>query len=604
METPDDTSGRSQTNPTCSISELRRTNDQLRQELATLTEVEQQVVHLNREVEDSQREIIFRLAEIVEVRSRETGYHVMCVAELSHLLALKLGLSKPEAELVRAAAPMHDVGKVGIPDAILFNPGRLSAEEFEVMKTHTTIGYEMLKDSSRPILKNAALIALQHHEKFNGTGYPLGLKGRQIHLFARIVAIADVFDALSSDRVYRKAWDMERILVYFKRQRGQSFDPDLLDLFLDHLDDFLAVRHSFLTTKPQRVPGEQATRLRPPAEDSRPAPISSAAPPTGAPRPSGSKDAREAHSVVRVLIADDDPTSRSSLEATFDEWGYDVTVCQDPGEVKAVMQEEDYPKLVIVSHSVDGRDGLDVCHMIRRRDGDYVYIILLAEEGHWGQTAVGMSAGADACLHKPIQEQELRARLSAAERILSLQELLLATQRSLQEQASHDALTELWNRRAIMRILRGELDRAKREDISVAVIMADLDKFKSINDTYGHQAGDIVLREASERMRSITRPYDMVGRYGGEEFIIIVPRCDSTFAAYIADRIRAAIASKPISIDGHQVPLTVSLGVAAFRGVEDTGADDLIHAADAALYRAKDEGRNRVCVAEGDLAGV
>ena len=240
--------------------------------------------------------------------------------------------------------------------------------------------------------------------------------------------------------------------------------------------------------------------------------------------------------------------------------------------------------------------------MVRRREGDYVYIILLTEADDPDQTAEGISAGADACVHKPVGADELRARLSAAERILTLQDQLLSTQRSLRAQASHDALTGLWNRRAILNIFRNELDRAKREDISIAVIMADLDKFKSVNDTYGHQAGDIVLREASKRMRQITRPYDMVGRYGGEEFIIIVPRCDSTFAAYIADRIRLAVSAEPICLHGHQRELTVSLGVAAIRGIEDTDADALVKAADAALYRAKYEGRNRVCVAEMKIA--
>jgi len=602
--------------------DLLRANEQLRRELALLKEVEQQVICLNREVEDTQREVIFRLAEIVEARSRETGGHVMRVAELSQLLALKCGLARRETELLRAAAPMHDVGKVGIPDAILFNPGRLSSEEFEVMKTHTTIGYKMLKGSSRPILTHAAVIALQHHEKFNGTGYPLGLKGQQIHIFGRIVAIADVFDALSSDRIYRKAWEIKRILAYFERQRGECFDPDLLDLFLGHFDDFVSVLHAFPTTRPdlngdagviERATDEfrdlaQLTGCRDSAAEGSDA--SAGAPDSrsvlgararGA-QLAGGGDARDSQSVTRILVADDDPASREALEATLDTWGYDVVVCEKADQVDLVLRQEGPPKLAIVSRSLDGNAGLDVCRMIRRREGDYVYIILLADADRADQTAEGMSAGADACVHKPIGEEELRARLSAAERILTLQDQLLSTQRSLREQASHDALTGLWNRRAILNIFRNELDRAKREDISIAVIMADLDKFKSINDTYGHQAGDIVLREASQRMRTVTRPYDMVGRYGGEEFIVIVPRCDSTFAAYIADRIRTAVSAEPVCLHGHERQLTVSLGVAAIRGIEDTDADALVKAADAALYRAKHEGRDRVCVAEMKIA--
>lgn len=599
----------------CSIDELCSDNERMRQEIATLREIEQQVIGLNCEVEDTQREIIFRLAEIVEVRSRETGGHVMRVAELSQLLALKCGLAEGEAELLRASAPMHDVGKVGIPDAILFNPGRLSSEEFEVMKTHTTIGYEMLTGSSRPILKSAAVIALQHHEKFNGTGYPFGLRGGQIHVFGRIVAVADVFDALSSDRVYRKAWDMDRIIAYFKRQRGESFDPDLLDVFFEHLDDFEAVRHSLPATSPRAqrggAPDAASDRRRilaqladmqegtvdvPPPEPTGPQGLGAGH--------SGPCDARESQPITRILLADDDPVSRNVLETTLDRWGYDVVVCENVDEIDLAMRDKVPPKLAIVSHSLRDRSGLDVCRMIRRRDGIYVYIILLAEADRSGQTTEGMTAGADACIHKPLGENELSARLTAAERIINLQDQLLRTQSTLREQASHDALTGLWNRRAILKILRGELDRAKREDISVAVIMADLDRFKVVNDTYGHQAGDIALREASRRMRNVTRPYDMVGRYGGEEFIIIVPRCDSTFASYVAERIRQAVGAKPMNIDGHDHPLTLSLGVAAVRGVEDTGADALVLAADAALYRAKHEGRNQVCIAEVALSNA
>ena len=340
--------------PTCGTRDLVRANAQLRRDLAMLKEVEQQVIHLNHEVEDTQREIIFRLAEIVEARSRETGGHVMRVAELSHLLALKSGLARGEAELLRAAAPMHDVGKVGIPDAILFNPGRLSSEEFEVMKTHTTIGYKMLKGSARPILTHAAVIALQHHEKFNGTGYPLGLTGRQIHVFGRIVAIADVFDALSSDRIYRKAWEMKRILAYLERQRGECFDPDLLDLFFGHIDDFVDVLHTFPTgggevTEDVKV-AEPASRGCSPlvqlarvgnspdgtsggsSETSSGTSVSTCPAAGLAPgaRQAVGGDARDTQSITRILIADDDPVSRTILEATLDTWGYDVSSAPRP----------------------------------------------------------------------------------------------------------------------------------------------------------------------------------------------------------------------------------------------------------------------------------
>lgn len=200
---------------------------------------------LNGEIEMSQKEIIFTLGEIAEARSKETGHHVKRVAEYTKLLAIKYGLPIELAEKLRMASPMHDIGKLAIPDSILNKPGRLTQEEFEIMKTHAALGYEMLKNSKRDIIKIGAIIALQHHEKYNGTGYPAGLKGEDIHIYGRISAITDVFDALGSKRVYKEAWDLDEIIALFKEERGKHFDPALVDLFLNNLDEFLKIREMF-----------------------------------------------------------------------------------------------------------------------------------------------------------------------------------------------------------------------------------------------------------------------------------------------------------------------------------------------------------------------
>jgi PAS domain S-box-containing protein len=204
-----------------------------------------ELIMLHKELEQTQREIIYKMGEIGESRSQETGNHVKRVAEYSKLLALLAGLGEKSAALLFAASPMHDIGKVAIPDAILKKPGRLTPEEFEIMKTHAEIGYNILKSSKRPILRAAAIVSYQHHEKWDGSGYPNGLAGEKIHIFGRITAIADVFDALGSDRVYKKAWELERILELFKEQRGKHFDPELIDLFLNNLDKFLKIRDKF-----------------------------------------------------------------------------------------------------------------------------------------------------------------------------------------------------------------------------------------------------------------------------------------------------------------------------------------------------------------------
>lgn len=198
-------------------------------------------IYLNQEVEDTQKEILFTLGEVAEARSQETGNHVKRVAEMAKLLALQYGLSPEEAESLRLAAPIHDVGKLAIPDAILNKPGKLTAEEFTIMKTHSPIGYEMLKNSKRSILKLGALIALQHHERYDGAGYPQGLAGEEIHIYGRIVALADVFDALNSTRVYKRTWPLDDILAYIREQRGAHFDPKLVDIFMDNLDEILLI---------------------------------------------------------------------------------------------------------------------------------------------------------------------------------------------------------------------------------------------------------------------------------------------------------------------------------------------------------------------------
>ncbi|XOB61246.1 ABC transporter substrate binding protein [Campylobacterota bacterium DY0563] len=218
------------------------------QDITAKKQIEQaknEIEKLNIEIKDTQKEVVFRMGAIAEARSKETGQHVKRVAEYSKLLALHYGLVEEEAEILKQASPMHDIGKVAIPDNILKKPGKLTEEEFEVMKTHTTIGYEMLRGSDRPILKTAAIVAFEHQEKYDGSGYPRGLKGENIHIYGRISALADVFDALGSDRCYKKAWEDEKIFTLFKEQKGKHFDPKLIDIFFEHLDEFLVIREKF-----------------------------------------------------------------------------------------------------------------------------------------------------------------------------------------------------------------------------------------------------------------------------------------------------------------------------------------------------------------------
>ncbi len=204
-----------------------------------------EITALNHEIEDTQREVVFTMGAIGESRSKETGNHVKRVAEYSKLLALYYGLSEEESEMLKQASPMHDIGKVAIPDAVLNKPGRFDEEERRIMDTHAALGYDMLKHSNRALLEAAAIVAYEHHEKWNGTGYPRGLCGEEIHIYGRITALADVFDALGSDRVYKKAWEDEKIFTLFQEEKARHFDPKLIDIFFDHLDEFLAIRETF-----------------------------------------------------------------------------------------------------------------------------------------------------------------------------------------------------------------------------------------------------------------------------------------------------------------------------------------------------------------------
>lgn len=203
-------------------------------------------VSLNEEIEDTQKEIIYTLGTIAEFRSKETSDHVQRVAEYAELIASKLGLPEKEIELLKLATPLHDIGKLAIPDSILHKPGKLTDGEFDVMKQHTTHGFEMLRHSKRDLLKYAAIIALSHQEKWDGSGYPNGEAGEDIHLYGRIVAVADVFDALGSKRCYKDGWELEEILDYMKLQRGMHFDPALIDILTDNLEEFIAIRNRYL----------------------------------------------------------------------------------------------------------------------------------------------------------------------------------------------------------------------------------------------------------------------------------------------------------------------------------------------------------------------
>jgi len=300
---------------------------------------------------------------------------------------------------------------------------------------------------------------------------------------------------------------------------------------------------------------------------------------------------------MRILIADDSIVSRHLLDATLRRWGYDVVVACDGNEAWHILDAEDAPKLAILDWMMPGLTGPEVCRRVRAntRDKDiYTYILLLSSKSQREDLIEGMESGADDYLTKPFDQHELQVRLRPGVRILELQHELISAREELRDQATKDFLTRIWNRSSILDILNRELQRGVRENRPVGLLLADLDHFKSVNDTYGHFAGDAVLREFVRRMSGSIRPYDAIGRYGGEEFLIVLPGCDAGVTEKQAERMREALANDPMWFNEESKVITCSFGATAWVPGMAATEETLIRVADDALYAAKRQGRNRV----------
>ena len=283
------------------------------------------------------------------------------------------------------------------------------------------------------------------------------------------------------------------------------------------------------------------------------------------------------------------------LDATLRKWGHDVVSAASGDEAWNILQQPNAPEIAIMDWMMPGMSGVEVCRRVRDRSSQpYIYIILLTSKNLREDVIAGMDAGADDYLFKPLDEQELRVRLRAGVRVIDLQSELVATREALRIQATRDSLTHLWNRSSILEIFHRELVRSARESSSLGVVMLDLDHFKSINDTHGHFAGDEVLKEAARRLEGVVREYDSVGRYGGEEFLILLPGCDYRTTSVQAERMRTYLASSVVLVNDTPLTVTGSFGATCAHSRVPASAEDLIRCADDALYRAKRLGRNRV----------
>ncbi|MFZ5929332.1 MAG: GGDEF domain-containing protein [Acidobacteriota bacterium] len=298
---------------------------------------------------------------------------------------------------------------------------------------------------------------------------------------------------------------------------------------------------------------------------------------------------------MKVLVADDSLVMRRLLEASISSWGYQPVSAADGDQAWEILASPDPPSIAILDWMMPGLSGLAICRRLRERQASpYIYVILLTSRGLREDIVEGLNAGADDYVVKPFDKHELEVRLRAGRRIIELQAELISAQASLREQAMRDPLTGIWNRASILDTLERELDRARRGSSPLGLLLLDLDHFKQLNDTRGHQFGDHALRAFTQRIQSAVRSYDAFGRYGGEEFLILAPGCGEQDLVRQADRLRAAVAGSPFDIEGAAVPLTVSIGASSVEPGVRVSSIDLIRAADDALYEAKRTGRNRV----------
>jgi two-component system, cell cycle response regulator len=292
---------------------------------------------------------------------------------------------------------------------------------------------------------------------------------------------------------------------------------------------------------------------------------------------------------MKIMLVEDSAFERRQIADYLKTWNLEFTIAKDGGEAWRVLQGPDPPSLVLLDWMLPEIDGIELCRRIRTLGGSggYIYTVMLTAKDRSSHLLTAMAAGADDYLAKPVDASELRARILVGKRILELQQ-------SLRFAATHDFLTKLFNREEILACLKSEIARGEREGNPATIILADLDHFKAVNDSLGHAAGDSVLKEVAERLRSDLRPYDLVGRYDGEEFLLILPNCDLMSGTRRADEIRCLVSKSPVTTTFAKIAITVSMGVTSTDCGQPISIESVLQQADGALYQAKKRGRNRV----------
>jgi putative two-component system response regulator len=534
---------------------------------------------------------MFALAKLSESRDPETGAHIERVQSYARVLAQYLSSTEKyhdiiDGEMVRLifqTSPLHDIGKVGVPDNVLLKPGKLDEREMKIMQTHAALGAQTLEASLARFpgvrfLEMARDIAQSHHEKWDGGGYPQGLKGEAIPLSARIVALADVYDALTSRRVYKDAMSHAQAHAIIVAERGKHFDPDVVEAFLATEQQFLAIK--------ERLKDEERT-----------------APAAGA---------EVVERGPEVLVVDDDPGTCQVLRAFLASQGVDCLISANGQEALELFHEH-RPRLIISDWYMPGVDGLELCRRVRSlQGGSHVHFIMLTIHAAEDELRSAFDAGVDDFLAKPFDRTAMMARLRAGLRACALhdevserhrgshelnQQLSTLNQR-LEKLAITDDLTGLYNRRQAMQRLEEQWTLGDRYSRAISIVTFDIDHFKQVNDTYGHSAGDAALRSVAQTLIECVRSSDIVCRIGGEEFLVLLPTQRAEEANFCAERCRQAVMAREIEFEGRKMRITLSAGVAS-RLPGMTQFTELLREADEALYAAKRAGRNAVRCAAG-----
>ncbi|MGY8768166.1 MAG: response regulator [Pirellulales bacterium] len=536
-------------------------------------------------VQSTQDIAVFALAKLADYRDNETGEHLVRMRAYAQILGEHLSQHGPYTHQIDSqflddlyrSSPLHDIGKVGIADSILNKPGKLTEDEFEIMKTHAVIGAETLEETanlspSGSFIHMAASIARHHHERWNGKGYPDGLSGLDIPLAARIVAVADVYDALTSKRVYKRSFSHEESREIIEEEYGQHFEPAMIDAFRNCLDKFQEISQGIVG--PEKINSKRISkspRYR-----------------VGIERGTVLQKNHE-----KVLVIDDDPSILRILSKWLTDEGYDVSTA-DNGEDALKLIEETLPRFVLTDWNMDGLNGESICRWIREQHlAHYIYTIVITADDQEDTVLKAFHSGADDLLPKPLKRDSLIARLKSASRVVELEN-------QLHSQTRNDPLTGLATKRYLEEQLQREWHCAVHYRSVLSCVLLDIDSFREINEREGIASGDQIVKKIAKILIDSTRVTDYVCRLDSDRFLIVQTESNENQTTDFAERLRQIICEKVFEVGGRPVHLTVSLGIAQSKS-EVQDLDQLIESAEESLVVAKRLKGNRV-IAKGFLS--